>query len=116
MLQNGVDSERVSAILGKQQTIPGTAFIAAVLGGPGVMLHTSVRDHVGRRRARSGIRKLAALGDAAKAAGRHPAADWRTANGGRSSSSCVNGGRETSTRFAIGKVLADPDTRAFNAS
>ena len=41
-LQNGVDSyERVSPILGKAHTIPGTAYIATVLGGPGVMRHTS---------------------------------------------------------------------------
>ena len=41
-LQNGVDSyERVSSILGKDATCPGTAYIAAVLGGPGVMKHTS---------------------------------------------------------------------------
>src|SRR6185503_2969570 len=41
-LQNGVDSyERVSAILGKESTCPGTSYIAAVLGGPGAMKHTS---------------------------------------------------------------------------
>src|SRR6266446_14857 len=36
-LQNGVDSyERVSSVLGKDATCPGTAYIAAVLGGLGV--------------------------------------------------------------------------------
>jgi 2-dehydropantoate 2-reductase len=41
-LQNGVDSyERVSGILGKDQTVGGTAYIASVLGGPGVVRHTS---------------------------------------------------------------------------
>src|ERR1700759_2591601 len=35
-LQNGAHSyERVSAIVGKDQTCPGPAYIAAVLGGPG---------------------------------------------------------------------------------
>src|SRR5436190_9421355 len=34
-LQKGVDSyERVSPILGTEQTVPGTAYIATVLGGP----------------------------------------------------------------------------------
>ena len=64
-LQNGVDSyERVSAILGKDATCPGTAYIAAVLGGPGVMRHTSKfatmrcgrMDGKARRQAR-GIRR-----------------------------------------------------------
>ena len=76
-LQNGVDSyERVSAILGTDATCPGTAYIAAVLGGPGVMRHTSkfATMRVGRMDGKPDA-KLAAFVDAAKAAHiRHPAA------------------------------------------
>ena len=76
-LQNGVDSyERVSGILGKEQTCPGTAYIAAVLGGPGVMRHTSkfATMRVGRMDGKPDA-KLAAFVEAAKAAQhRHPAA------------------------------------------
>ena len=58
-LQNGVDSyERVSAILGKEQTCPGTAYIAAVLGGPGRDApHLEVRDDAGRPHGRQARRQ-----------------------------------------------------------
>ncbi len=46
-LQNGVDStERVSPILGKEQTVAGTAYIATVLSRAGRRQpHLEVRDH-----------------------------------------------------------------------
>src|SRR6185436_6132853 len=69
-LQNGVDSyERVSNILGKAQTVCGTAYIAAVLGGPGVMRHTSkfATLRCGRMEGTPDP-KLAAFVEAAKAA------------------------------------------------
>src|SRR6185312_626489 len=41
-LQNGIDSvERVAPILGAEQTIGGAAYIATVIGAPGVIKHTS---------------------------------------------------------------------------
>ena len=41
-LQNGVDSaERIAPILGKDNVVAGSAYIATVLSAPGVVTHTS---------------------------------------------------------------------------
>ena len=116
-LQNGVDSyERVSAILGKEQTVCGTAYIAAVLGGPGLMRHTSkfATMRVGRMDGKPDA-KLAAFVDAAKAAGLdiQPQDDMNRERWQKFVFLSSMAGVNCMTRQPIGKVLADPDTRAF---
>ena len=116
-LQNGVDSyERVSAILGKEQTIPGTAYIAAVLGGPGVMLHTSkfATMRCGTIDGKPDA-KLSAFVEAAKAAGIdiQPQEDMNRERWQKFIFLSSMAGVNCMMRQPIGKVLADPDTRAF---
>jgi 2-dehydropantoate 2-reductase len=116
-LQNGVDSyERVSPILGREQTIPGTAYIAAVLGGPGLMLHTS-KFAIMRCGRIDGApdQKLSAFVDAAKAANIdiQPQQDMNRERWQKFIFLSSMAGVNCATRLPIGKVLADPDTRAF---
>ena len=116
-LQNGVDSyERVSAILGKEHTIPGTAYIAAVLGGPGVMLHTSkfATMRCGTIDGKPDAR-LSAFVEAAKVAGIdiQPQEDMNRERWQKFIFLSSMAGVNCMTRQAIGKVLADPDTRTF---
>jgi 2-dehydropantoate 2-reductase len=116
-LQNGVDSyERVSAILGAAHTIPGTAYIAAVLGGPGVMLHTS-KFATMRCGTIDGTpdAKLAAFVEAAKAAGIdiQPQEDMNRERWQKFIFLSSMAGVNCMMRQPIGTVLADPDTRAF---
>src|SRR6476620_4632352 len=116
-LQNGVDSyERVSAILGKEHVVPGTAYIAAVLGGPGVMLHTSkfATMRVGRMDGTPDA-KLAAFVEAGKAANIdiQPQDDMNRERWQKFIFLSSMAGVNCLMREPIGKVLADPDTRAF---
>ena len=116
-LQNGVDSyERVSAILGKEVTVPGTAYLAAVLGGPGVMLHTSKFAilRCGRMDGKPDA-KLDAFVAAAKATGIdiQPQEDMNRERWQKFIFLSSMAGMNCMTREPIGKVLADPDTRAF---
>jgi len=116
-LQNGVDSyERVSAVLGREVTIPGTAYIAAVLGGPGEMLHTSkfATLRCGRIDG-SPDAKLGAFVEATKAAGIdiQPQPDMNRERWQKFIFLSAMAGANCATRLAIGKILGDPDTRAF---
>jgi 2-dehydropantoate 2-reductase len=116
-LQNGVDSyERVSAILGKEHTIPGTAYIAAVLGGPGVMLHTS-KFATMRCGTIDGTpdARLNAFVEAAKAANIdiQPQEDMNRERWQKFIFLSSMAGVNCMMRQPIGTVLADPDTRAF---
>ena len=116
-LQNGVDSyERVSAHSRQGATCPGTAYIAAVLGGPGVMRHTSkfATMRVGRMDGKPDA-KLAAFVDAAKAANIdiQPQDDMNRERWQKFIFLSSMAGVNCMMREPIGKVLADPDTRAF---
>ena len=116
-LQNGVDSyERVSAVLGKGQTCPGTAYIAAVLGGPGVMRHTSkfATMRVGRMDGKPDT-KLAAFVEAAKAANIdiQPQDDMNRERWQKFIFLSSMAGANCMTREPLGRILADPDTRKF---
>lgn len=116
-LQNGVDSfERVSAVHGADKTIPGTAYIATVLGGPGVVRHTSKFAilRCGRMDGRPDA-KLQAFVDAAKAAhiDIQPQDDMNRERWQKFIFLSSMAGINCATRMEIGKVLADPDTRAF---
>src|ERR1044071_10002357 len=116
-LQNGVDSyERVSAILGKEVTVPGRAYIAAVLGGPGVMRHTSkfATLRCGRMEGTPDP-KLTAFVEAAKAAqiDIQPQDDMNRERWQKFIFLSSMAGVNCMMREPIGKVLGDPDTRAF---
>jgi 2-dehydropantoate 2-reductase len=116
-LQNGVDSyERVSPILGKDQTIAGTAYIATVLRAPGVVSHTSkfAIMRCGRIDGAPDAR-LTAFVDAARAAhiDIQPQADMNRERWQKFIFLSAMAGVNCATRMPLGQVLADPDTRAF---
>src|SRR5262249_246480 len=116
-LQNGVDSyEPVSAILGREQTVCGTAYIAAVLGGPGVMKHTSkfATMRCGRMDGKADP-KLAAFVEAAKAANIdiQPQDDMNRERWQKFIFLSSMAGVNCMMGEPIGKVLGDPETRAF---
>jgi 2-dehydropantoate 2-reductase len=116
-LQNGVDSyERVSGVLGKDQTVGGTAYIASVLGGPGVVRHTSkfATLRCGRIDGKPDA-KLAAFAEAAKAANVDVQLqdDMNRERWQKFIFLSSLAGANCMTRQPLGKVLADPDTRAF---
>ncbi len=116
-LQNGVDSyERIAPVLGADRVVAGTAYIAAVLGGPGVVHHTSkfAIMRCGRIDGRPDAR-LAAFAEAAKAAGIdiQPQDDMNRERWQKFIFLSSMAGINCMTRLEIGKVLADPETRAF---
>jgi 2-dehydropantoate 2-reductase len=116
-LQNGVDSyERVSGILGKDQTVGGTAYIASVLGGPGIVRHTSkfATLRCGRIDGKPDA-KLAAFAEAAKAANVDVQLqdDMNRERWQKFIFLSSLAGANCMTRQPLGKILADPDTRAF---
>jgi 2-dehydropantoate 2-reductase len=116
-LQNGVDSyERVSPILGKEQTIPGTAYIATVLRAPGIVSHTSkfAIMRCGRMDGRADA-KLQAFVAEAKAAGIdiQPQDDMNRERWQKFIFLSAMAGANCATREPLGKLLTDPDTRAF---
>jgi 2-dehydropantoate 2-reductase len=116
-LQNGVDSyERVAPILGAEQTVAGTAYIATVLKAPGVVSHTSkfAMLRCGRIDGKPD-EKLNAFADAAKAAqiDIQLPDDMNRERWQKFIFLSSMAGVNCMTRLEIGKVLADPDTRAF---
>jgi 2-dehydropantoate 2-reductase len=116
-LQNGVDSyERVSKIHGTDKTIAGTAYIAAVLGGPGIVRHTSkfAIMRCGRMDGKPDA-KLSAFVEAAKAANIdiQPQEDMNRERWQKFIFLSAMAGANCATRLPIGQILSDPDTRAF---
>ncbi|MGZ5854316.1 MAG: ketopantoate reductase family protein [Xanthobacteraceae bacterium] len=115
--QNGVDSvERLAPILGPDNVVGGTAFIATTIKEPGVLVHTGsmAKFRCGRTDGKPD-KKLSAFVDAAKAAG----IDMMLSDTierdrwekfvflvGNSSATAL-------TRESIGPILADPDTAAM---
>jgi len=116
-LQNGVDSvERIAPILGAEQVAGGAAFIASVIGSPGVISHTSqfAKMVCGRIDGKADA-QLAAFTDAAKQAGIDIAQSdhinrerWQ-----KFVFLVALSGATGATRMALGPILADPETRAF---
>jgi 2-dehydropantoate 2-reductase len=116
-LQNGVDSvERIAPILGADHVVGGIAFIATVIGSPGVISHTSqfATMHFGRIDGKPDA-MLSAFADAAKAA----SIDLKIVDS-------INrdrwqkfiflvalSGMTSAARSTIGPILADQDTRTF---
>ena len=116
-LQNGVDSvERVAPILGADKVVAGTAYIATVIKAPGVISHTSkfAMMRCGRVDGRPDA-KLQAFADAAKAAkiDIQLADDMNRERWQKFIFLSAMAGINSATRLEIGKVLADPDTRAY---
>ncbi len=116
-LQNGVDSvERIAAILGADHVVGGVAYIAIVIAAPGIISHTSAfaAMRCGRVDGRADA-QLSAFAAAAKAAGIDIAVSEQ-----------INRDRwekfvflvavsamTSATRAPLGRIMADPDTRAY---
>jgi 2-dehydropantoate 2-reductase len=115
--QNGVDSvERMAPILGADNVVGGSAYIASVIGAPGVISHTSqfARMVCGRIDGEPDA-QLAAFTTAAKEAGIDVAQSENINRERWEKFIFLVGlsGATGSTRMPLGPILADPDTRAF---
>ena len=116
-LQNGVDSvERMAPILGADKVVGGSAYIASVIGAPGVISHTSqfAKMVCGRIDGKPDA-QLAAFTAAAKEAGIDIAQSENINRERWEKFIFLVGlsGATGSTRMPLGAILADPDTRAF---
>src|SRR5689334_1755776 len=116
-LQNGVDSaERIAPILGADNVVAGSAYIATVLSAPGVVTHTSnfARMVCGRIDGKPDER-LKAFTDAAKKAGLDITLSDSIERERWQKFVFLVGlsGATATTRKPLGPILADPDTRAF---
>jgi 2-dehydropantoate 2-reductase len=116
-LQNGVDSaERIAPILGSDNVVAGSAYIATVLSLPGVVTHTSqfARMVCGRLDGKSDA-QLKAFTDAAHAAGIDiTLSDAIDRERWQKFVFLVGlSGATAATRRPLGPILKDPDTRAF---
>ncbi len=116
-LQNGVDSvERLQPILGKDNVVGGMAYIASVMSAPGVVTHTSefAQMRCGRVDGKPDD-KLTAFADAARQANVDIAlTDTIDLDRWKKFVFLVGLSSMTgATREPLGKILADPDTRAM---
>src|ERR1700722_1309667 len=116
-LQNGVDSvERIAPILGRDNVVGGIAYCATVLSAPGVVSHTSdfAQIRCGRVDGQPDT-MLTALVDAAKKAN-VDIVQTSTCEVDRWKKFvflAAMSGMTSATREPLGKILADPDTRAM---
>ena len=116
-LQNGVDSaERIAPILGADNVVAGSAYIATVLSSPGVVTHTSnfARMVCGRIDGKPDA-YLKAFTDAAQQAGIDITLSDAIERERWQKFVFLVGlsGATATTRNPLGPILADPDTRAF---
>ena len=116
-LQNGVDSaERIAPVLGTDNVVAGSAYIATVLSEPGVVTHTSqlARMVCGRMDGKSDA-NLKAFADAAHVAGIDiTLSDAIDRERWQKFVFLVGlSGATAATRHPLGPILADPDTRTF---
>lgn len=116
-LQNGVDSvERVAPILGADRTNGGAAYIATVIGSPGVIKHTS---HFAKMRYGRADKKpdamLQAFTDAGKAAKLDVdiSADINVELWEKFIFLTAMAGSTGSMRSPIGAIRSDPELRGF---
>jgi len=115
--QNGVDSvERLSAVLGADRIVGGAAYIATVIGSPGIIKHTSnfAMMRFGRPDKRPDAR-LNAFVDAGKAAKLDIAlsADIDRELWQKFIFLTAMAGTTASLRSSIGPIVADPELRGF---
>jgi 2-dehydropantoate 2-reductase len=116
-LQNGVDSvERITPILGAEHVAGGAAFIASVIGSPGVISHTSqfAKMLCGRIDGRPDA-QLTAFTAAAKDAGIDITQSDNINRERWQKFVFLIGlsGATGASRMPLGRILADPDTRVF---
>jgi 2-dehydropantoate 2-reductase len=116
-LQNGVDNaERLAPILGADNVVAASAYIAAVISAPGVVSHTSkfARIVCGRIDGRPDAR-LKAFTDAAQAAGIDIELSETIDRERWQKFVLLVGlsGATATTRKPLGPILEDPDTRGF---
>src|SRR4051794_201597 len=116
-LQNGVDStERIAPVLGADNVVAGSAYIATVLSAPGVISHTSqfARMVCGRLDGKSDA-QLKAFTDAARAAGIDVTLSDAIDRERWQKFVFLVGlsGATAAPRRPLGPILKDPDTRAF---
>ncbi|HEY7997529.1 MAG TPA: 2-dehydropantoate 2-reductase [Pseudolabrys sp.] len=116
-LQNGIDSvERVAPILGAEQTIGGVAYIATVIGVPGVIKHTSsfAKMRFGRVDKKPDA-KLQAFVNAGKAAKIDVdiSTDIERERWEKFSFLTAMAGTTSSLHSAIGPIVADLELRGF---
>ncbi|MDF2781672.1 MAG: 2-dehydropantoate 2-reductase [Geminicoccaceae bacterium] len=119
-LQNGVDSvEVLSRVLGRQHVIGGVAHIAAVIAAPGVIRHTGTmaRFQFGELDGAQSER-VAALSAALDGAGvdHQVSAEIERDIWSKMVFLATFAGLTALTRLPIGRVRADPDTRALYQS
>jgi len=119
-LQNGIDAvDTIAPILGAEHVAGGSTQIASTLEAPGVINHSSKLALIrcGRLDKRSDP-TLAAFVDAGKKAGFDIALsdDIECELWTKFVTLAGTSGITASTRFPIGPLLADPDTRAFYLS
>jgi 2-dehydropantoate 2-reductase len=116
-LQNGVDSpERLSPILGTDNVVAGSAYIAAVMAAPGIVTHTSKFSRIvcGRIDGEPD-KRLEAFAGAARAAGIDITLSDNIDRERWQKFVFLVGlsGATASMRMPLGPILQDPDTRAF---
>jgi 2-dehydropantoate 2-reductase len=116
-LQNGIDApELLMPILGAEHIIAGCAYVATVIGEPGVIRQTSqfARVRCGRLDNKPDA-PLAAFIEAARAAGIDIAvpADMQVERWRKFIFLVTMSAATSSTRMPIGPIVADDETRAF---
>lgn len=116
-LQNGVDSvERLSAVLGADRVVGGAAYIATVIGSPGVIMHTSnfamMRFGRADRRADGKLDSFVEAGQAAKL-DIALSADIDRELWQKFIFLTAMAGTTASMRSPIGPIVADPELRNF---
>lgn len=116
-LQNGVDSpERLAPILGADNVVAGSAYIAAVMAAPGIVTHTSkfARIVCGRIDGKPD-KRLEAFAGAARAAGIDITLSDNIDRECWQKFVFLVGlsGATAAMRMPLGPILKDPDTRAF---
>jgi 2-dehydropantoate 2-reductase len=116
-LQNGVDSvERIATVIDADKVVGGVAYIATVIGAPGVISHTSqfAQMRIGRIDGANDT-MLQAFADAGKAAGIDIlVSDDINRDRWQKFAFLVGlSGITAATREPMGPVMADPDTKAF---
>jgi 2-dehydropantoate 2-reductase len=116
-LQNGIDSyERVSPIVGAENTVPGVTYVATVIDRPGVIRQDGTFQSVifGRIDGRPDD-MLQRFAEAAKAAGINATVsdDIQRDRWHKFIFLTATSGATAVTRTTMGPILADPDTRAM---
>jgi 2-dehydropantoate 2-reductase len=116
-LQNGVDSvERISLILGNEQTVGGATYIATTIAAPGVIKHTSAfaKLRFGRadKKPDSTLNAFVAAGKAAKL-DIDLSADIQRERWEKFIFLTAMAGATAALRSSIGPIAADPELRGF---